>query len=139
LAFNGGQGRITTQLREQRVTDPLDLWLVAETTRYYYRMLAMKLVFENPQRYGFRMQGAHLHTPIEFTEVTVTSTIPDLVEFAIQNGITFAQLRYFNPWLRARRLPVAAGRSYTILIPTQESMYTRPENIRVHNPRWVVN
>ena len=138
LAFNGGMGRIRTQLNEQRTNEPLDLWLVQETTRYYYRMLAMKLVFENPQRYGFMMQGAHLHTPIEFTEVRVTQTIPDLVEFAIQNGITFAQLRYFNPWLRARRLPVAAGRSYTILIPTQESMYTRPENIRVHNPNWVV-
>jgi hypothetical protein len=137
LAFNGGQGRISNELRSQRVDCALDLWLVAETTRYYYRMLAMKLVFENPQRYGFILDGSHLHTPIEFTEVTVTSTIPDLVEFAIQNGITFAHLRYFNPWLRGRRLPVAAGRSYTILIPTQESMYTRPEDIRVHDPRWV--
>ena len=139
LAFNGGQGRIATQLQEQRVSDPLDLWLVAETTRYYYRMLAMKLVFENPQRYGFRMQAAHLHTPIEFTEVVVTSTIPNLIDFAIEHGITFAQLRYFNPWLRARRLPVPAGRSYTILIPTRESMYMRPEDIPAHNPRWVVN
>ena len=139
LAFNGGMGRIRTQLNEQRTNEPLDLWLVQETTRYYYRMLAMKLVFENPQRYGFMMQAAHLHTPIEFTEVRVTQTIPDLVEFAIQNGITFAQLRYFNPWLRARRLPVPAGRSYTILIPTRESMYMRPEDIPAHNPNWVVN
>ena len=138
LAFNGGMGRIRTALNEQLVEDPLDLWLVAETTRYYYRMLAMKLVFENPQRYGFVMQAAHLHTPIEFTEVRVTQTIPDLVAFAQQHGITFSLLRYFNPWLRARRLPVASGRSYTILIPTQESMYMRPENIPAHNPNWVV-
>jgi len=139
LAFNGGMGRISTAINDQRTNEPLDLWLVQETTRYYYRMLAMKLVFENPQRYGFMMQAAHLHAPIEFTEVVVRQTIPDLVVFAQEHGISFAHLRYFNPWLRSRRLPVSAGQSFTILIPTRESMYMRPEEIRAHNPNWVIN
>lgn len=53
LSYNGGRARITNELRNQQVENPLDIWLVDETMRYYFRMLAIKLVFENPRRYGF--------------------------------------------------------------------------------------
>ncbi|MDR0332490.1 MAG: lytic transglycosylase domain-containing protein [Dysgonamonadaceae bacterium] len=140
LAYNGGQGRISNALQDQRESNALDLWLVSETTRYYYRMLAMKEIFENPFRYGFVINPEHLYKPIGFKEVTVTSTIADLVAFAQEHGITFAQLREFNPWLRSRRLPVSGGKTYTVLIPAQESMYYR-KGVKpmVHDARWIAN
>ncbi|MDO5522583.1 MAG: lytic transglycosylase domain-containing protein [Bacteroidia bacterium] len=138
LSYNGGQGRITNELRNQRANDALDLWLVEETTRYYYRLLAIKTIFENPRQYGFVLKPEQLFKPIQFKEVRVSSSIPDLVAFATQNGITYAQLKDFNSWLRSTKLSNTSGKSYTILVPTQESMYYRKgETAKVHDERWV--
>src|SRR5690554_4523551 len=138
MAYNGGQGRITNELRDQRVDEALDLWLVEETTRYYYRMLAIKQIFEQPAKYGFVINPKHLYKPMEFKKVTVTSTIPDLVSFAEQNNITYSQLKDFNSWLRTDKLNNSSGKTYTILIPTQDDLYYRKgEKPKVHNPVWI--
>jgi len=138
MAYNGGQGRITNELRNQRVDEALDLWLVEETTRYYYRMLAIKQIFEQPAKYGFVINPKHLYKPMEFKKVTVTSTIPDLVSFAEQNNITYSQLKDFNSWLRTDKLNNSSGKTYTILIPTQDDLYYRKgEKPKVHNPVWI--
>ncbi len=123
LSYNGGQGRITGELGKQQTNNALDLWLVEETTRYYYRMLAIKTVFENPSQFGFVLHGDQLHKPMEFKEVKVSSSIPSLVAFAKQHGITYAQLKDFNSWLRDTKLTNRSGKTYTILIPTKESLY----------------
>ena len=138
MAYNGGQGRITRELNNQHAEHALDLWLVEETTRYFYRMLAIKLVFENPRQYGFVIKPGHLHKPMEFKEVEVTKSIADLAAFAKQQGITYAQLKDFNPWLRSRSLNVRSGKSYTLKIPTQESLYySNDKSVKVHNKNWI--
>ncbi len=140
MSYNGGQARITNELRDQKVDDALDLWLVEETTRYYYRMLAIKQVFEQPWQYGFVIKPENLYKPMEFKKVNITNTIPDLVTFAQQNGITYAQLKDFNSWLRTDKLNNASGKSYTILIPTDEDLYYKKgSDPKVHNPAWVVD
>ncbi|NLX81615.1 MAG: lytic transglycosylase domain-containing protein [Proteiniphilum sp.] len=139
LSYNGGQGRITRELSNQKADSALDLWLVEETSRYYFRMLSIKLVFENPSQYGFILRGDQLYKPMKFRNVEVTSSIPSLVDFAKENGVTYAQLKDFNSWLRNTKLTVKPGKSYTIQIPTKESLYyKRGEKPVVHNPKWVV-
>lgn len=139
MSYNGGQARITNELKEQRTDEALDLWLVEETTRYYYRMLAIKLIFEHPQQYGFILKPADLYKPMEFRKVNQTGSIPDLVAYAQQNQITYAQLKDFNSWLRSNKLSNTSGKSYTILIPTKESLfYRKGEKPEVHNRSWVV-
>ena len=138
MAYNGGQGRITNELRNQRADEALDLWLVEETTRYYYRMLAIKQIFEHPRQYGYVIKPEHLYKPMTFKKINVTSTIPDLVAFAKENNITYAQLKDFNSWLRSDKLNNASGKSYTILIPTQDDLYYKSgDKPKVHNPVWV--
>lgn len=139
LSYNGGMGRITGELEKQVVYSGLDLWLVEETSRYYFRMLAIKEIFENPYKYGFIIKANQLYKPIDFKEVTVESTT-DLTTFAKRNGVTYAQLKDFNSWLRDRQLTISAksSKSYTILIPTQESLYyKRGEKIKVYDNRWI--
>ncbi|MBF6626882.1 MAG: lytic transglycosylase domain-containing protein [Proteiniphilum sp.] len=139
LSYNGGQARITNELRNQQAEDALDLWLVDETTRYYYRMLAIKLIFENPQQYGFVIKPEHLYKPMAFREVRITSSIPDLALFAKSNKVTYAQLKDFNSWLRSTKLSNAQGKSYTFLIPTAESLYYRKgEQPKIHDSAWTV-
>ena len=138
MSYNGGQGRITSELRSQQADDALDLWLVEETTRYFYRILAMKLVFENPTQYGFIIRAHQLYKPIVFKDLHVSTSIPNLATFAKEQGLTYAQLKDFNSWLRSTSLTVRSGKSYTLQIPTRESLYyKRNEPVKVHNQRWI--
>ncbi|MDR1517294.1 MAG: lytic transglycosylase domain-containing protein [Dysgonamonadaceae bacterium] len=140
LSYNGGQGRISSELKKQGANAALDLWLVEETSRYYFRMLAAKLIFENPQRYGFIIRPSQLYKPLECKRIEISEAIPDLASFAQQHGVTFAQLKDFNSWLRDSKLTNKTGKTYTILIPKKESLYYRKgEKIKVHDERWVVS
>ena len=95
-AYNAGQGRISSQLDKQLASHAMDLWLVEETSRYMFRILAAKEIFNNPQRYGFLLKREHLYPPIPYKKVTVSTSINDLNDYAKSQGITYAQLRDAN-------------------------------------------
>lgn len=140
LSYNAGLNRISTELEKQNVDDALDLWLVDETSRYYFRMLAIKQVMEHPYKYGFVIEANQLYKPMKFKEVEVKESIEDLATFAQEHGITYAQLKDFNSWLRTRKLtiPEKSKKTYTILIPTKESLYYKiGDKVKVHNPNWI--
>jgi hypothetical protein len=137
-SYNGGMGRVSGELAQQKVGEAFDLWLVEETTRYPYRIMAIKQIFENPYRYGFVLTPRSLYKPIKTKDVSVSADIPDLVAFAQQYGVTYADLRRFNPWLRDRKL-ITGGKTYILQIPEEEDLYYRHPNTYVHDARWVVN
>lgn len=140
MSYNAGMGRISGELDKQQAEDSVDLWLVEETSRYYFRMLAIKSIFENPYKYGYVISAEHLYKPIKFKSVEVSESIPDLASFAKDNGITYAQLKDFNSWLRDRKLTITAKKpsTYTILIPDSESLYyKRGEKVKVYDKRWI--
>ena len=135
-SYNAGMSRISGAFASQRETSVLNLWLVEETARYVYRILATKLIFENPAKYGFALRARDLYSPISCDEVTVSAGIPDLVAFAKSHDITYADLKRFNPWLRDSKL-ISNGRSYTILIPRKQDLYYTSPNRTVYDQRWV--
>lgn len=136
-SYNAGMGRISGELTKQSAESALDLWLVQETTRYPYRIMAVKLIFENPYKYGFVLRAKDLYKPIKTREVSGSTDILDLVEFAKKQGVTYADVRRFNPWLRDRKL-TTAGKTYKIQIPEADDLYYRTPNTYVHDSRWVV-
>ena len=136
-AYNGGMGRISGELTKQDAANSFDLWLVEETTRYVYRIMAIKQIFENPAKYGFVMRARDLYKPIACDEVKVSTDIQSLADFAKEHGVTYADLKRFNPWLRDRKL-ATQGRTYTILVPKRTDMFYDKPNTWVHNPAWVV-
>lgn len=117
----------------------MDLWLVEETSRYMFRILAAKEIFNNPQRYGFLLKREHLYPPIPYKKVTVSTSINDLNDYAKSQGITYAQLRDANPWLRDTSLRNKTGKTYTLYIPTQEGMYYDPKKTEAYNKQWVID
>ena len=117
-AFNCGNGRITKTINEQRVDSYYDMLLPEETQRYIFRILALKLITENPEKYGFQIGDNGWYQPYETKTVTVVQSIPDLVNFAFMQGTNIKMLKYFNPWLRSNSLTISAGNSYEIKIPT---------------------
>lgn len=138
-SYNAGQGRISTQMQKQMVDQAVDLWLVEETSRYMFRLLAAKAVISNPQQYGFLLKREHLYPSIPYTEVTVTTGIDNLAQYAKDKGIIFAQLKDANPWLRDTSLMNKSGRTYVLKIPTQEGMYYDPKKTVPHNKNWVID
>lgn len=138
-SYNAGQGRISSQLEKQLASHAMDLWLVEETSRYMFRLLAVKEVFSNPQRYGFLLKKEHLYPPIPYKAVTVSTAIDNLSDYAKRQGITYAQLRDANPWLRDTSLRNKTGKAYVLHIPTQEGMYYDPRQTVPYNKNWVID
>jgi hypothetical protein len=136
-SYNGGMTRISTELDKQQVNSAYDLYLVEETTRYPFRIMATKLIMEDPKAYGYRLTAEQLYQPIEYTEVTVSEPVEDWPTWVQEYGITFAQLREANPWIRAKSLPNPDGKSYTVKIPVTSSLYRSKHAIKVYNHNWI--
>ncbi len=116
-AYNRGEGGLQNAVDDQQKQSYYDLWLNSETSRYVYRILAFKLIFENPQSYGIKLCPAQMYHPVETKKITVNTTIPSLPRFAEEHNVTYREIRNLNPWIRNNRLTVTSGKSYQIEIP----------------------
>ena len=116
-AYNCGGGKVSRTIEEQHVDSYYDMLLPAETERYVYRILALKLITQNPEKYGFHISDEGWYQPLEYKTITVTETIDDLAQFAINQGTNYKMLKYYNPWLRTNKLTISEGNSYQIKLP----------------------
>ena len=139
-SYNGGQNGITRRLDQQGVDNAMDLWLVEETSRYMFRILTAKMVLENPKAYGFMLKRSQLYPYIApKTIITTTQQIDDLTAFAKEHGVTVAQLKEENPWLREYTMNNKSGRTYRLRIPDVEALHYDPTKTKPHNPNWTVD
>ncbi|NOT75386.1 MAG: lytic transglycosylase domain-containing protein [Cyclobacteriaceae bacterium] len=116
-SYNRGMTGIGKSLENQHVSSYYDLYLNDETSRYVFRILAIKEIIEHPSRYGFKPDVSHLYKREKVRYITVTESIKDLIAFSQKNGINYKLLKRHNPWLREENLPVKKGKSYRIAIP----------------------
>jgi len=121
-AYNAGKRRISESLEDQKASTYYDLLLNEETSRYVYRVLALKTIFENPTDYGIFLREKDFYPAIEVKTIQVDKSIKDLVAFALDQGVSYKVLKMFNPWLRDTKLKVRRGKVYTISIPMEEYM-----------------
>jgi hypothetical protein len=139
-SYNAGQNGISRRLEQQGVSNAMDLWLVEETSRYMFRILTAKTVLENPKAYGFMLKRSQLYPYIAPKEiVTTTQQIDDLTAFAKQHGVTVAQLKEENPWLREYTMNNKSGRTYRLRIPDVVGLHYDPAKIKPHNTNWTVD
>ena len=116
-AYNAGRTGIRNQINKQKVSDYYDLHLNSETSRYVFRILALKEIMKNPQRYGFNYTNEQLYNSEAVKYLEVSSSIPDLATFALEQGINYKILRIYNPWLREMSLENKERKTYIIKIP----------------------
>jgi len=136
-SYNAGMARISSSLSDQKVNSTLDLLLVTETSRYVFRILAIKQIFENPSLYGFFLNKENLYPYIPVQKVSIDRTIEDLATFSLEYGLNYLLLKEFNPWLRENKLTVRAGKTYILDIPKKEDLYYDPKITKIHDKRWV--
>jgi len=116
-SYNRGMAGIQRALDEQKVDSYYDLYLNEETSRYVFRILAIKEIIQHPEKYGFYIRQKHLYTEEPLRYVEVNETIRDLVDFAKDHGTNYKLLKRHNPWLREEKLTVKKGKTYVIALP----------------------
>ncbi|MBR6055258.1 MAG: lytic transglycosylase domain-containing protein [Bacteroidales bacterium] len=115
-SYNAGQGGVSKRLREQSEGSAMDLLLPDETSRYMFRILAAKMLLENPAAFGY---GQLERYPVlkGGRSYTLNGSIPSLYKFAKDRGVSYFALKEANLWLRDTLLTNKAGKSYSIAIP----------------------
>jgi hypothetical protein len=137
-SYNGGQQGMDRRIEQQHQKNAMDMWLVDETSRYMFRILAAKMMFEDPSRFGFRFKREDLYPYIPIKEqIKITDPIEDLVKFAEDHKITYADLKRANMWLRESKLNNKSHRTYYIDIPDVKTQHYNPSKTKVHSPAWV--
>ena len=118
-SYNGGMTGVSNKMKEQQVSDYYDLLLTEETSRYVFRILALKEIMKNADKYGYLIPNEALYVNLPTRKVVVDATITDLAAFALTQGINYKILKIHNPWLRDKQLMNPLKKSYTIEIPTK--------------------
>lgn len=124
-SYNAGRRGVDRQIDRQKKENYYDLLLTEETARYLYRVVSFKLIFEDPEAYGFTLTDKDLYPEIPVLSVKVDSTVNDFADFAGTFGTNYKVLKYLNPWLRDTRLYNPGHKTYEILVP--ERGFRRPD------------
>ena len=118
-AYNAGNYRIARNLERQQVNDYYDLLLNSETSRYVFRIVALKEILSNPKKYGFEFEDEDLYTLSKTKLVHVDTVITNIASFAKGFGMNYKELKLYNPWLRENKLNNKTRRLYKIKIPIE--------------------
>ena len=119
-AYNAGNARIANRLKNQQVDDYYDLLLNSETSRYVFRIVALKEIMSNPKKYGFEFDEEDLYSLPKTRTVEVDTAIVNIASFAKHFGTNYKVLKLHNPWLRENKLNNKSRKLYHIKIPVDE-------------------
>ncbi len=124
-SYNAGEKGVRDRLREQSCDNYWEMFTNTETSRYVYRIVAYKIIMENPQNYGYYIRTKDKYPPIPTKQVKVDSTITNLYEFAKAMNVPYLYLKRLNPALRDKQLINKNNKTYIINLPDDNSLSYR--------------
>ncbi len=104
-AYNMGEERLLAEIYEQETGDYYRLYLPEETQRYIFRIISIKLIMQNPEKYGFKLEEKEYYPRLSFD--TVNIECPDkipLMLIAKAANTTFKEIKDLNPEIRGHFL-----------------------------------
>jgi hypothetical protein len=113
-SYNMGIDGVKKQMQNQYGNTYFDLYLNTETSRYLFRILALKEIAEHTQRYGFYIPRSHLYAPIPVKKIQINASIDDLAKWAVEQHTTYKTVKLLNPWLRKNTLTVRSGEMFEV-------------------------
>lgn len=116
-SYNVGRRRLSSELERQKADNYYNLLLNEETARYVFRIMAVKLILEDPAKYGFKFRKKDLYPLIPTKQVKVDTAVTHFADFAKEFDLNYKELKLFNPWLRNHYLTNKSGKTYYIDIP----------------------
>jgi hypothetical protein len=136
-SYNAGMGRISEEQDKQQADEVVDLYLNPETGRYIFRLIALKQFMENPKSFGYQFSRDDFYQTIRTKDITVEDSVGNWTTWAKQNGVSYAQLKEYNLWLRDRKLTNTAKKEYKVQLPEKADLIFNSTKINIHNPMWV--
>jgi hypothetical protein len=118
-SYNGGITGVNKQIDIQKVSNYYDLLLNDETSRYVFRILALKEIMKAPQKFGFEIPKHDLYELYPTRKIEIDSTVNNLADFAIRQGVNYKILKLYNPWLRDTKLDNKTRKKYLIELPNK--------------------
>ena len=116
-SFNSGLSRLKRLMKTQQEDSYYDLYMTAETSRYVFRIVALKTIFSNPEKFGFYIDKKDMFARLLYKEVAIDSTINDLPTFAKLNGTNYKTFKQLNPWLKQPFLKNLSHKTYSLRLP----------------------
>ncbi|MBW8245055.1 lytic transglycosylase domain-containing protein [Muricauda oceani] len=118
-AYNAGPAGIQKYMGIQQVDGYYDLLLGQETGRYVFRILAIKEIISNRDKYGFQLEEEDMYAKVPTFKVEVDTAVTNWADFAELYEINYKILKRHNPWLREPHLNNSSRKKYTIEIPNK--------------------
>jgi hypothetical protein len=119
-SYNCGMGGYNNQATFQQTKYYYDLLLPEETSKYIFRILTFKHLMSNAAEMGYMVNDDNGYKPFNTKTVTVSSSISNLAQWALDNGTNYKMLKLLNPWMREKFLTVKAGKSYEVKLPASK-------------------
>jgi membrane-bound lytic murein transglycosylase D len=121
-AFNRGTKGIENAISGQGIKSFYQLYLNEETARYVFRILALKLIIEAPEKYGYNLSPSDYYQPVDYKTILIDESIQDLPKFAKSLGVSYQILKEHNPWIQNTdyKLILKEGKKYKIRIPVKK-------------------
>jgi membrane-bound lytic murein transglycosylase D len=114
-AFNMGEEGLMAEILEQETNNYYSLYLPLETQRFIFRILSVKLILSDPEKYGFKLTEEDRYPPLVFDEMQFDCFQEIPIRIVAKAAKThFKVIKDLNPEIRGHYL--AAG-SHNILIP----------------------
>jgi hypothetical protein len=114
-AFNMGEEGLMTEIMEQDTNNYYELYLPLETQRFIFRILSVKMIFNDPEKYGFKLNEEDYYPPLTFDRVEVISEREMPIRLIAKAARThFKVIKDLNPEIRGHYL---AKGSHNILVP----------------------
>lgn len=131
-SYNMGMGGLNKQLKRQYTNNYWDLLLNSETSRYVNRIVAIKTILNNPDKFGFHVRQKDLYPFIETNSIEIDSTVSDFGLFAYENSMNYKILKMLNPWLRNNKLTNKNRKKYNILVPKNNTRnFYVPDSLKI--------
>lgn len=134
-AYNMGESGLRKRIKFQKTDDFYNLYLPLETQRHILKIVAVKMLLANPEKYGFHLTQEDFYRPVRFDRVQVDCPrkipLPVIAEAA---GTHYKTIRELNPEVRNRHLPPG---TYSIAIPEGSSGIFHARYKTLHG-EWVV-
>ncbi len=121
-SYNMGTNGTENQIGRQQANDYFNLVLNPETSRYIARIVSLKYILNNPEKYGFDLNDYEKYKPLKYYTVTIDGSVSDFAGFAKSYNINYKTLKYFNPWLRDVMLDNRNNKTYELKIPEEGSL-----------------
>ena len=120
VSYNMGVRGLSRQIKKQDIHNYYQLNLNIETSRYIYRILAMKEILSKPKKHGFNISESDIYQIIPSKIIKVNYEIKNLIYWSKKNGMTYKILKMHNPWLRQDFLRNKSKKLYEIELPILE-------------------